>query len=244
METPDYLAYKKNKEKYKIENSKMPKIKLFFWIFAITFFGAFIGVKILAGQYTSKIDIEEEKNLRKNDFTYAQNEEEGRKYSIDRRLTNIYNEEIAPSKARVIEKSDDPSVIDLRSYREMVSAKEKEEARETQKEEVPVPEKVQIPDEKVALAPKITLNTPAPEPKAEVPVYIRIFVGRYRTLEEAREAQGNINDIPQFSAISPFIRKIGEVYTIQVGSYTNKQVAKSTALKFGNAGYNVWMIEN
>ncbi len=242
METPDYLAYKKNKEKYKIENSKMPKIKLFAWIFVITFLVAFLGVKILAGQYTSKIDIEQEKNLRRYDLDNTQREEEERKYSIDRRLTNIYNEEVAPSKAKIIEKSDDPSVIDMNSYREMTASKKEEEPAE----EVSEVDKEQVPEEKtkVTLAPKIPLNTQTASPKPEVPVYIRVFVGRFNNLEEAREEQDNINNNPQFSNASPFIRKIGEVYTIQIGSYTNKQVAKTTALKFGNAGYHVWMIEN
>lgn len=240
METPDYLAYKKTKEKYRTENSKVPKIKLFIWIFVITFFGAFMGVRILAGQYTYKIDIEQEKNLRKDNFADMQDSEE-RKYSIDRRLTNIYNEEVAPSKAKVIEKSDDPSVIDMNSYREMIKKEEEE-----QKEEAVTPDKTQDDNEneKVVLAPKIPVKTQSVQPKQEVPVYIRVFVGRYKTLEEAREAQESINSTPQFSVASPFIRKIGESYTIQIGSYTNKQVAKTTALKFGNAGYNVWMIEN
>jgi hypothetical protein len=157
-------------------------------------------------------------------------------------LTNIYNEEVAPSKAKVIEKSDDPNVIDMNSYREMINSK-KEEAEE----EMRMPEKTQEKEsssEKVVLAPKIPLKAQNIEPKQEIPVYIRVFVGRYKTLDEAREAQANINSIPQFSYVSLFIRKIGEVYTIQIGSYTNKQVAKTTALKFGNAGYNVWMIEN
>jgi hypothetical protein len=157
-------------------------------------------------------------------------------------LTNIYNEEVAPSKAKVIEKSDDPNVIDMNSYREMINSKKEEAEEETR-----MPEKMQEKEsssEKVVLAPKIPLKAQNIEPKQEIPVYIRVFVGRYKTLDEAREAQANINSIPQFSYVSLFIRKIGEVYTIQIGSYTNKQVAKTTALKFGNAGYNVWMIEN
>lgn len=70
--------------------------------------------------------------------------------------------------------------------------------------------------------------TPQPSP-APVPHYVnaKVVVGSYTTLEQAEVAKGILLD--SGLGLSPFIRKIGSEYTLQVGSYNSKEKAMSAA---------------
>lgn len=65
---------------------------------------------------------------------------------------------------------------------------------------------------------------PAPVPHA---VNAKVVVGSYSSLEQAEVAKGILND--SGLGLSPFIRKIGNEYTLQVGSYNSKEKAMSAA---------------
>ena len=64
------------------------------------------------------------------------------------------------------------------------------------------------------------------------------------TMEDAKDVQETIRNLSGFETASPFIRKMGDFYAIQVGSYTNSSVAKEVADKLNSEGYSVWVLEN
>ena len=43
--------------------------------------------------------------------------------------------------------------------------------------------------------------------------------------------------------IAPFIRKVDDVYCLQIGSYSNMDVARSVAGSFGKEGFDVWIYQ-
>lgn len=87
----------------------------------------------------------------------------------------------------------------------------------------------------------ITLETPvkkpeakqaepaaAPAPQAPVPaVNARVVVGFYTTAEQAEVAKGILQDAGL--GLTPFIRKMGSGYTLQVGSFNTKEKAMNIA---------------
>lgn len=68
----------------------------------------------------------------------------------------------------------------------------------------------------------------APAPQAPVPaVNARVVVGFYSTAEQAEVAKGIIQDAGL--GLTPFIRKMGSGYTLQVGSFNTKEKAMNIA---------------
>lgn len=68
----------------------------------------------------------------------------------------------------------------------------------------------------------------APAPQAPVPaVNARVVVGFYTTAEQAEVAKGILQDAGL--GLTPFIRKMGSGYTLQVGSFNTKEKAMNIA---------------
>ena len=70
----------------------------------------------------------------------------------------------------------------------------------------------------------------APEPQTTAPapaINARVVVGFYSTAEQAEVAKGILQDAGL--GVSPFIRKMGSGYTLQVGSYNSKDTAMNVA---------------
>ena len=70
----------------------------------------------------------------------------------------------------------------------------------------------------------------APEPQTSIQapaINARVVVGFYSTAEQAEVAKGILQDAGL--GVSPFIRKMGSGYTLQVGSYNSKDTAMNVA---------------
>lgn len=104
-------------------------------------------------------------------------------------------------------------------------------------------EKVQIPsDTKNAAAPP-TADKPVVKPDEqqkplEMPVdqptvMAKVVVGSYATEEQARVAKDILTD----SGLSPFIRTVNGMYTLQVGSYSTREKAQNIAGELSKSGY-------
>ena len=79
--------------------------------------------------------------------------------------------------------------------------------------------------------PQVRTQAVQPEKQSPAPVphnvSAKVVVGSYANLEQAEVAKGILND--SGLGLSPFIRKIGSEYTLQVGSYNTKEKAMSAA---------------
>ena len=77
--------------------------------------------------------------------------------------------------------------------------------------------------------------------EANVEVYSKVLIGKYETFEDARSAQDAVREVNR--GTTPFIRKVGDIYALQVGSYQDLEVAKQVASRFRAENFDVWIYQ-
>ena len=148
---------------------------------------------------------------------------------IDNRLKLIQLEENAPSEAKIISnEKNDNEVIDLEQY-----AKLKEEASGS--DVVPLGASIETTTNSA------TTNKPISMNEANVEVYSKVLIGKYETFEDARSAQDAVREVNR--GTTPFIRKVGDIYALQVGSFQDLEVAKQVASRFRAENFDVWIYQ-
>ena len=267
MEPFDYLAYKKNKDKNtKIRKYTEEEKRLACLIWIGTFFVVFVTVIIIVASKTGKIDIEYGR-LGKNPSVEVEvvDEDDGEivtrkeKFTVDKRLFLIQQEEKGPSKSKAVEKTNEQSeVISNEEFNEIQASNsqylnKKEDKKEDKKEEdkkSSSAEKTQTPkaqpaSQKASLKGKLPVSeknekqvTIKPESALQAPkITSKVLVGKYYSIEDARKAQSS------FGAEQALIKKINNYYTVQVGVFENYNVAKSLAVKLKAQGYDSWIFQ-
>ncbi len=236
MNSPDYLTYKKSKINPRLEQQQQrsSRLRIAFWIFIITFSIIFALVVQVVRRYSTRIDIEYGRNLdsaskQADNSILPQGFGGEAKKLIDNRLKLIQLEENAPSEARIIssEKTDN-EVMDLEQY-----AKIKEEGSTS--DVVPLDDTVETTQSSdVSPLPQIIKE-------ATVEVYSKVLIGKYETFEDARSAQDAVREVNR--GTTPFIRKVGDIYALQVGSFQDLEVAKQVASKFRAENFDVWIYQ-
>ena len=69
----------------------------------------------------------------------------------------------------------------------------------------------------------------------------KVLIGRYASFEEAQKTQNSIK--AKDSSLSPFVKKVGDVFCVQMGSYQDFNVAKAQAQKLKSLGFDVWIYQ-
>lgn len=236
MNSPDYLTYKKSKiSPAQAANRRMSKLRIAVWIFVITFSVMFAIVVQVVRKYATKIDIEYGKNQsgasiqQGDDSILSQGFGSETKKAIDKRLKLIQLEENAPNEAKVITDNKD-EVIDLEQF-----AKIKESGKLEDDDEVTIKKiDTKTPDDMGAAK----TSTPL---QSDIAVYSKVLIGKYPTFEDARAAQDSVRALNQ--GTTPFIRKVGDIYALQVGSYQDLNTARQVASKFRAANFDVWIYQ-
>jgi hypothetical protein len=258
--TPDYLTYKKSKQKLDAAEKKPARLRIVFWLCVLTFalcFGTFTNFAV---RYGTKMDIEYDKSVILGDGqNYIANafgedslisfEQEREVRAIDNRLRLIQLEEMAPSGARALNR--DTNVVMEREHYERITSGEDIFAPErpaVQRTKPDEPQKDAVVNVSASAAPSrpqaAQQNVAAPTPRVEPSqISSKVLVGRYRTFEDAKAAQTSMREATNQGA-SPFIRRVGEVYTLQIGSFSNPDIAKNVAQSYSDLGHNVWVIQN
>ena len=250
FDTSDYFAYKKNKVQLEAQKPKgqISKANFIFQLFIATFIIMFIIIVVGIMKYSSKMDIEYTKGdlaLREaneqSPFRHygAVLDDEPRK--IDKRLMLIQQEENAPCEARITNrpKDSDYEIIDPIHIEESLRM-DKLEKIEKRKELLSSKGKNQgiilpgMDDAKEnSLEDEFQNNN--------ITIMSKVLIGRYETFEEAQKVQIKIKE--QNDSLSPFVKKIGDVYSIQMGSYQDFSVAKNQAQLLKSEGYDVWIYQ-
>ncbi len=227
----DYLEYKKNKleEQNKEKDKRISKRKVAA-IFFMTFAVCFLLVINKITRYGAKMDIEYGRAIQPSgglpdmDGPFVRGSSprndfiDDRKNEIDSRLKVLQLEETAPSEARILGSSKD-KVLDIENYKKLI-----EEQKVKKEEEV--------------VAPK---TEEAPKPPPPKVIISKVLIGRYHSFDEARAAQ---NELKEDNGTITFIRKMGEIYSLQVGSYNEEATAQNIANKYYEAGYSVWILQD
>ena len=252
--TPDYFSYKKNK----METEPLPKprpiskFNFLLQLFIATFIIMFIVIAIAIMKYSSRVDIEYDQGELSLSNTDTQNnisgfDAEDKQGKIDKRLILIQQEENAPSEAKIIvEQPDNSAVIDsIHIEKNNKIEKEVKAEKEKNKPNLVIPDKQENPiaetiNEIKNLAKKPAVEVPLPENK-NVTIMSKVFIGKYLTLEDAQKVQGEIK--AKNPTLAPFVKKVGEIFTIQTGSYQDFEVAKKQAQNLKAQGLDVWIFQ-
>lgn len=247
-----YFAYKKNKIQREIERPKKPISRLSFLLqlFGATFTIIFIIIVISIMKYSPKMDIEYAKgnlqfsnNLANSIPNYSASnpivEEEQRK--IDERLHKIQQEENAPSEAKIINKPDDNHEVIARTHIEENKKIEKlEKQKEAQEEKETKNIKVANILEEPKPQKKISADTTETTATNQT-IMSKVLIGHFATFEEAQALQNEIKT--KNPTLQPFVRKVGGVFSIQMGSYQDFSVAKTQAQILSSKGLDVWIYQ-
>ena len=251
--TSDYFAYKKNKLENEPQPTKKPisKFNFLLQLFIATFIIMFIVIVIAIMKYSSRVDIEYaqgELSLSNNDAQsnvtgYDVEDKQGK---IDKRLLLIQQEENAPSEAKILTKHPgdvdviDPNIVEKNN---IIDKKAKLE-QEKNKPNLVIPEKEENNLINAINEIKNHTKKPSEEPVNEnknITIMSKVLVGKFVSFEEAQNMQNEIKT--KNPSLSPYVRKIGEVFSVQMGSYQDFDVAKRHAQTLKAQGLDVWIYQ-
>ena len=269
----DYLTYKKSKMNptrvQRVEKRK-EKVRRIFKLSLVTFCIMFICVVIFIKKYAKRVDIEygrhgmdvtqQNSSAGVNDG-YFNDTYDPDKSTIDKRLILIQEEENAPSESRVLPQDRDKNEVMNLEHFEMLKSNVEDDIDEdvpSQKEEVNTqaaqkPQQAQQNNSTGTLMPKIPQSAAEVQDIDAVPqgnfapielapkANIKVLIGKYSTFDDAKTAQTAMKNSK--ARIAPFIRRVGNVYSLQIGSYSNMDVARSVAGSYGREGFDVWIYQ-
>ena len=269
----DYLTYKKSKMNptrvQRVEKRK-EKVRRIFKLSLVTFCIMFICVVIFIKKYAKRVDIEygrhgmdvtqQNSSAGVNDG-YFNDTYDPDKRTIDKRLILIQEEENAPSESRVLPQDRDKNEVMNLEHFEMLKSNVEDDIDEdvpSQKEEVNTqaaqkPQQAQQNNSTGTLMPKIPQSAAEVQDIDAVPqgnfapielapkANIKVLIGKYSTKKKKKTAQTAMKNSK--ARIAPFIRRVGNVYSLQIGSYSNMDVARSVAGSYGREGFDVWIYQ-
>ena len=257
LNTSDYFSYKKHK--IESEQPKPPrqisKLNYLIQLFVATFIIMFIIMAISIMKYSSKVDIEFAQgelslnNIDAKESNITGYEVDDKQGKIDKRLILIQQEENAPSEAKIIEKQKDEMTVIDAVHIENNNKIEKEAKAEIQKNKpnLVIPDKPETGimgaiNEIKNHAKKVSDEIPLPESRNKnITIMSKVLVGKYLTFEEAQKYQGEIK--AKNPTAAPFVRKVGEIFCVQMGSYQDFEVARKQAQDLKAQGYDVWIYQ-
>ena len=252
FDSSDYFSYKKNKmqTELKRQHKTISKFNFLLQLFIATFVVMFIIIVVAIMKYSSKMDIEYTKgDLSFNNadssssisgYNSADYDDEQRK--IDKRLMLIQQEENAPSEAKIIQ-SDKQKIEQVIAPEHVENSKkidkiEKFKAKNIQSETTGS-KLADVIDEVKQLASKTAAKKADYE--ENVTITSKVLVGRFSSFDEAAQLQSDIK--AKDASLTPFVRKVGDVYSVQMGSYQDFYTAKTQAQKLKASGYDVWIYQ-
>lgn len=259
MQTAEEKKVPAKKKKRKRKNDLMNYFILFIIVFVITLG----GLSYLVKSFTPKVEIEIGEN---NAVPLSESDMNVEVKSVDERLKWIQMEDEMPSVAiREAKESTEKEILDKQIEKEILNEKTSEV--------VPKPEKSLSEQEpifkKQEVAPKPSISDivnlpvshpndfrmassapiiPAPKPPSSLPVtpspvqgLMKVYLGSYSSVDDAMNIQQKVSsDIPE---AMPFIKSQNGAYIVQLGSFSNRDVANKFILKLKEKGYSPKIIE-
>ena len=258
LNTSDYFSYKKQK----IESAPPPKqprriskLNFIIQLFVATFIIAFIIIVVAIMKYSSRVDIEfaqgelslSNSNIQQSNITgYDVDDKQGK---IDKKLFLIQQEENAPSEAKIIAKQPENSNVIDAIHLENNNKIEKEVKAENEKNKpnLVIPDKPETGllgaiNEIKNSAKKTAAEIPLPESRNKnITVMSKVLIGKYLSFADAQKYQKDVK--AKNPTLTPFVRKVGDIFSIQMGSYADFEVAKKQAQTLKSQGYDVWIYQ-
>lgn len=245
MQQTSHISYKDYKKMLKSSNKKYG-LRLFFWAFCILLL-IFLGI---AKTMSPDVEITLGDDSSNTETTTMETDEYMPRGEIDDRLRAIQMEDDASplgSDNLSVEDGEKVSIPEHTNRFEGTENKLPEEllGQKAVKDVVgPVQSPVEGLNRQDTSAHQVQQNHPsqtaAPAPAAAptpaVPtVTARVIVGNYPTTEQAEVAKGILQEAGL--GVTPFVRKMGSGYTLQVASYGSKEKAMSVAESLLNQNF-------
>lgn len=231
MKTPDYLSY----DKYKKNKRTNPKRRffLFFGTFFISLFAFLIFAKLMAPDVDVTVGDEpefEEKNIGL-----------GVKQFVDERLRSIELDDLGKS---ALHKSYEDSEDDISKVEEekIVLPDKKEEKSKSGQNMAPTEPAVMPAYEAPRPEVKEIVSNPKPAVNTSSSTgMIKVYVGKYTTSAQARVALDILMD--SGLNVSPFVKNVNGIYTLQIGSFSERTRAVEIAKELTSNGFPARLVQ-
>lgn len=226
MKTPDYLSY----DKYKTKKGSNPKRR--FSLFLGTFLISLLAFLVLAQIMAPDVDVTigDEPELEEKNIGL------GVKQFVDERLKTIEFDDMSNSP---LHKSDEESdkISNIEEEKIVIPSSNVEKSQKVApvSTEPPVMPAYEAPrpevNEVVASKPKPTVSTGM----------VKVYVGKYSTDRQARVALDILMD--SGLNVSPFVKNLGGIYTLQIGSFSDKSRATEIANELTKNGFPARLVQ-
>ncbi len=228
---PEYQTYKRYKKQKDVTAQNILTVFTTTFLIMLVFF---IGA---ARHMTPNVDVA----IGEDSATDAKETGLGVKGFIDNRLKAIQSEDSDSFVKKIEEKKlskfdeDDENEYFSKDLEEKVKIpvkKVKQEVEKFQKEVVEMPPKPIVQPQK-------QIETPIATP---VVTNIKVVVGSYSSIDQAKVAQSILQEADL--GVTPFVKNIQGMYTLQVGSFSSEQKAQSLANELLKNNFPARIIKN
>ncbi len=228
---PEYQTYKRYKKQKDVTAQNILTVFTTTFLIMLVFF---IGA---ARHMTPNVDVA----IGEDSTTDAKETGLGVKGFIDNRLKAIQSEDSDSLVKKIEEKKlskfdeDDENEYFSKDLEEKVKIpvkKVKQEVEKIQKEVVEMPPKPIVQPQK-------QIETPIATP---VVTNIKVVVGSYSSIDQAKVAQSILQEADL--GVTPFVKNIQGMYTLQVGSFSSEQKAQSLANELLKNNFPARIIKN
>ena len=231
------------------------------YLFAFVFIAALAGLSHLVNSYTPEVDVT---IGNQETATLTQSDMDVEVKSVDERLKWIQMEDEMPSVAiREAKEETDSSVKE--KEKKAIELETDEEPIFKKVEKIPMPTMSEVSETTAPLpsvaAPVVSdfrtvasSNVVVPLPVAQsqsystpiipapIPSLTKVYLGSFTSVDEAMSMQQKIaTDIPDSM---PFIKSMNGSYIVQLGSFSNPDVAQAFIQRVRDKGYNPKVITN
>ncbi len=227
------------------KNSAIGYLYLFIFVFVIALAGFSFAVK----SYTPEIDVTlgnvETAPLSQSDMDIEVK-------SVDERLKWIQMEDEMPSVAIREAKEQTEDAVNKAKSKKTIEPEINEEPIFKKEDVIPKPSMAEIPlatpapaDFRIAQEQKEIVPLPiakTPIIPAPVPSLTKVYLGTFTSVDEAMKVQQRvIVDVP---GSMPFIKSVNGAYIVQLGSFSNSEMAQTFIQDLKNKGYSPKILSN
>lgn len=249
-QNPNHFTYDKNRAQGAFLKPEKPisKLSFLFQLFMATFIVIFIIIVVLIMKFTTKVDIEYTKseNLISNQENDIYDDEQRK---IDRRLIFLQQEERMPKSAHTpLEKTVKDEIEDIKnlSHKEKLDKVHKIQEKKVKQNSIAATTTTQEKKHPLAQLKEEILKDETQTQEDEqfdlnVVIMSKVLTGRFSTFDEAKRVQALVKE--KNPNRKPYVRKVGDVYSVQVGSYQDFAVAKKVAREVKSQGFDVWIYQ-
>ena len=242
-EYQEYQPYKRYKKTKDVTTQNILTVFVTTFLIMLVFF---IGA---AKKMTPNVDV----TIGEDSATDAKETGLGVKGFIDNRLKSIQSEDVSNIAKRLEEKTrstfdeDDEDEYYSKDLEEKVKIpiikKVKQEVTLPKEEiEQTVKEVKETKVSKPVTAPIVKPNPTVEIPSTVVPTTVKVVVGNYSSLEQAKVAQSILQE--SNLGVTPFVKNIQGTYTLQVGSFSSEAKAQALVNELLKSNFPARIIRN